>query len=153
SRTGRPSADGDEGASSPSPAALARACRAALLQPACALVPAAPRRLPGRPGDGLVVRGRAREGLSVLTIVMYHYVRDGAAVPARTIGEFERQLDRFAREYTVVGCADVLGGRLPDNACLLTFDDGLVEHAEHVAPALERRGFSGCFCPAGRSTL
>jgi peptidoglycan/xylan/chitin deacetylase (PgdA/CDA1 family) len=84
---------------------------------------------------------------------MYHYVREGAAVPARTTGEFERQLDHFAREYTVVGCADVLAGRLPDDACLLTFDDGLVEHAEYVAPALERRGFTGCFCPAGRSTL
>jgi len=84
---------------------------------------------------------------------MYHYVRDGAAVPARTTAEFERQLDHFAREYTVVSCADVLAGRLPHNACLLTFDDGLVEHAEYVAPELERRGLSACFCPGGRSTV
>ena len=89
----------------------------------------------------------------MLTIVMYHYVRNGSPVPARTIEEFGRQLDHVASTYTIVRCADVLAGGLPDNGCLLTFDDGLVEHGEYVAPALERRGLTGCFCPAGRSTL
>ncbi len=84
---------------------------------------------------------------------MYHYVRDGSPVPARTTEEFERQLVHLASAYTIVRCADVLAGELPADACLLTFDDGLVEHAEFVAPALERRGVTGCFCPAGRSTL
>lgn len=84
---------------------------------------------------------------------MYHYVRDASPVPARTIEEFERQLDHLTSAYTIVRCADVKGGALPENACLLTFDDGLVEHGEYVAPALEQRGVTGCFCPAGRSTL
>ena len=73
-----------------------------------------------------------------VTIVMYHYVRDGSPVPARTTEEFERQLDHLASVYTIVRCAEILEGRLPADACLLTFDDGLVEHAELVAPALER---------------
>jgi peptidoglycan/xylan/chitin deacetylase (PgdA/CDA1 family) len=89
----------------------------------------------------------------VLTIVMYHYVRDASPVPARTTDDFERQLDHLTSAYTIVRCADVIEGTLPENACLLTFDDGLVEHGEYVAPALERRGVTGCFCPAGRSTL
>jgi peptidoglycan/xylan/chitin deacetylase (PgdA/CDA1 family) len=86
----------------------------------------------------------------VLTIVMYHYVRDGARVHARTAAELDAQLDHVAASYTVVGLDAVRDGPLPDDACLLTFDDGLVEHAEVVAPALARRGLTGCFCaPAG----
>jgi peptidoglycan/xylan/chitin deacetylase (PgdA/CDA1 family) len=77
---------------------------------------------------------------------MYHFVRDGARVAARTLAEFEAQLDHVAERYTVVGCADVLADNLPENACLLTFDDGLREHAEVVAPALARRGLTGVFC-------
>jgi hypothetical protein len=75
----------------------------------------------------------------VLTIVMYHYVRDGARVHARTTAEFERQLDFVEERYTVVGCEAVRERRLPENACLLTFDDGLREHLDTVAPALEAR--------------
>jgi peptidoglycan/xylan/chitin deacetylase (PgdA/CDA1 family) len=80
-----------------------------------------------------------------LTIVMYHYVRDGARVHARTVAELEAQLDFVARSHEVVSLADVAGGSLPEDAWLLTFDDGLVEHLETVAPALERRGLTGVF--------
>src|SRR6266540_6904169 len=89
----------------------------------------------------------------MLTIVMYHYVRDSALVHARTTAELEAQLDHIVSAYEVVGCEDVRRGDLPDNACLLTFDDGLVEHAETVAPALARRGLAGCFCPPGLPLL
>jgi peptidoglycan/xylan/chitin deacetylase (PgdA/CDA1 family) len=89
----------------------------------------------------------------VLTIVMYHYVRDGARVHARTVAELEAQLDHAARGYEVVGCAEVERGDWPDDACLLTFDDGLREHLEVVAPALEARGLRGVFCPPGRPVL
>ncbi|MGH3130009.1 MAG: polysaccharide deacetylase family protein [Gaiellaceae bacterium] len=84
---------------------------------------------------------------------MYHYVRDGARVHARTTAELEGQLDHVAAAYEVVGLAAVRDGDLPENACLLTFDDGLVEHLETVAPALRRRGLSGCFCPPARPVL
>jgi peptidoglycan/xylan/chitin deacetylase (PgdA/CDA1 family) len=89
----------------------------------------------------------------VLTIVMYHYVRDGARVHARTIAEFERELDHVAERYTCVRVADVARGEWPDGACLLTFDDGLVEHLATVAPALERRGLTGVFCPPGQAVV
>lgn len=88
-----------------------------------------------------------------LTIVMYHYVRDGARVHARTVAELERQLDHVSARYECVGVADAVAGRWPENGCMLTFDDGLVEHLVTVAPALERRGLPGVFCPPGRAVV
>jgi len=92
----------------------------------------------------------------MLTIVMYHYVRDlprtsfpriKGLLPAR----FEGQLDYIARHYTVVGVADVIaatrGAALPENACLLTFDDGLIDHYETVYPILRARGLRAGFYP------
>jgi len=84
---------------------------------------------------------------------MYHYVRDGATVPARTVAELEAELDHVAERYTCVRLEDVVGGAWPDDACMLTFDDGLVEHLDVVAPALEERGLTGVFCPPGRAVV
>ncbi len=89
----------------------------------------------------------------MLTIVMYHYVRDDARVHARTIAELEAELDHVAERYTGVRLEDVVTGDWPEDACLLTFDDGLVEHLDVVAPALERRGLTGVFCPPGRAVV
>jgi peptidoglycan/xylan/chitin deacetylase (PgdA/CDA1 family) len=89
----------------------------------------------------------------VLTIVMYHYVRDGAVVHARTAAELEAQLDHVAERYMPVRLQDVARGEWPERACLLTFDDGLVEHLSTVAPALEHRGLTGVFCPPGRAVV
>jgi peptidoglycan/xylan/chitin deacetylase (PgdA/CDA1 family) len=84
---------------------------------------------------------------------MYHYVRDGARVHARTTRELEGQLDHIAATYTVVGLDAVSTQTWPDDACLLTFDDGLVEHLEVVAPSLARRGLTGVFCAPGAAVL
>lgn len=84
---------------------------------------------------------------------MYHYVRDGARVHARTPSEFETQLDFVAGRHEVVGLERVLAGDWPVDGCLLTFDDGLVEHLETVAPALERRGLTGVFAVPGQPVL
>src|SRR5947208_17095048 len=84
---------------------------------------------------------------------MYHYVRDGARVHARTVGEFHAQLEHVARNYTVVDLETVRSREWPEDACLLTFDDGLVEHLDVVAPALAARGLTGVFCPPGAAVL
>ena len=84
---------------------------------------------------------------------MYHYVRDGARIHARTPAEFEAQLDYIQANFTVVKCEAVRTRQVPDNACLLTFDDGLREHLETVAPALEERGLRGVFCPPAKPVL
>jgi peptidoglycan/xylan/chitin deacetylase (PgdA/CDA1 family) len=89
----------------------------------------------------------------VLTIVMYHYVRDDARVHARTVAELVAQLDFVARSHKVLRVADVQDRPWPENACLLTFDDGLREHLDTVAPALERRGLTGVFCVPAQPVL
>jgi len=95
----------------------------------------------------------------MLTIVMYHYVRDPARtrypdIKALRTDEFELQLDHVARTFEVVSLRDVLSAvtadsSLPENACLLTFDDGLADHHETVFPRLRERGMTGTFFPAG----
>jgi peptidoglycan/xylan/chitin deacetylase (PgdA/CDA1 family) len=99
----------------------------------------------------------------MLTIVMYHYVRDLANTPFPSIkglatSDFEVQLDHIARRYEVVGLDDVLAAAegeraLPRDACLLTFDDGFVDHHETVFPRLRARGMRGAFFPPGRPVL
>lgn len=86
---------------------------------------------------------------------MYHYVRDSAdtafpRIRALHPEQFERQLDWLQTEYVVVDAARLEaavhhGQALPPNAALLTFDDGLVDHAETVFPVLRRRRLSGMF--------
>lgn len=92
-----------------------------------------------------------------LTIVMYHYVRDVAdtrfaALPVRGVAELDRQFDAIARTHTVIDLDTlqaVLRGKrtLPENAILLTFDDGYREHYETVFPRLRERGWSAVFFP------
>ena len=88
-------------------------------------------------------------------VVMYHYVRDSAATPFPAIRAlppalFEQQLDWLQRHYRVIGLEEfeqALDGRtpLPENAALLTFDDGFVDHHATVLPILRQRGLSGVF--------
>jgi peptidoglycan/xylan/chitin deacetylase (PgdA/CDA1 family) len=95
--------------------------------------------------------------MSALTIVMYHYVRDlrrtrYPGIKGRTVEEFEGQLDYIRKHYTVTTTRAVIeairGGRsLPTNACLLTFDDGFLDHYTTVFPRLLARGLSGSFYP------
>jgi peptidoglycan/xylan/chitin deacetylase (PgdA/CDA1 family) len=90
---------------------------------------------------------------------MYHYVRDSAATPFPSIRAlppalFDQQLDWLQRHYAVVEPATfeaAAAGRetLPQNAALLTFDDGFVDHYRTVFPSLRRRGLSGVFFLAG----
>jgi peptidoglycan/xylan/chitin deacetylase (PgdA/CDA1 family) len=92
--------------------------------------------------------------------VMYHYVRPQIDTPPfgyfhLDIDSFRRQLDHFDEKYTVLGrqefLATVDGDRTPrSDDILLTFDDGLIDHAEYVLPELRRRDLFGAFyVPAG----
>jgi peptidoglycan/xylan/chitin deacetylase (PgdA/CDA1 family) len=92
--------------------------------------------------------------------VMYHYVRPGGEdlphFAYLSLTDFQRQLDDFARNYGFVGrdafVRWVNGDQAPDGV-LLTFDDGLREHAEFVLPALLSRGLFGIFyVPSGPAT-
>jgi peptidoglycan/xylan/chitin deacetylase (PgdA/CDA1 family) len=93
--------------------------------------------------------------LDGLVTVMWHYVRSASDLPhvGATWVEtdaFVGQLDAIGRQRTVVGWPEVAqalrGGRpLPPRAALLTFDDGLADHARTVVPQLVARGWSAIF--------
>jgi peptidoglycan/xylan/chitin deacetylase (PgdA/CDA1 family) len=98
-----------------------------------------------------------------LTIVMYHYVRDlersrFPAIKGLSLERFRRQLDYIGSRYTPVTVEAVLASmegtaRLPENAILLTFDDGYSDHFANVFPLLDARGIQGCFFPPAQAIL
>lgn len=94
---------------------------------------------------------------STCTIIMFHYVRDLAhsrypEIKGLDIARFRWLLDTLQKNHAIVKAEDVRvcldeGKPLPQRACLLTFDDGYLEHYTEVFPELARRGLSGCFYP------
>jgi peptidoglycan/xylan/chitin deacetylase (PgdA/CDA1 family) len=93
---------------------------------------------------------------------MYHYVHDRAALsrpdgpapagPLRRLGiaGFRQQLDALCAAMDPIDWPAFYAwtaGRseLPNCSFLLTFDDGLAEHANNVLPILEERGLRGTF--------
>jgi peptidoglycan/xylan/chitin deacetylase (PgdA/CDA1 family) len=90
---------------------------------------------------------------------MYHYVRPGPDRPPYeyyhlALEDFRRQLDHLQAEYTLVDRGTFVAategtGTLPDDAVVLTFDDGLVDHYDHVLPELQARGLWGLFFVPG----
>jgi peptidoglycan/xylan/chitin deacetylase (PgdA/CDA1 family) len=73
--------------------------------------------------------------------------------------KFINQLDYFDQHYTFVrmeDCIEAVYGEstgFPDDALLLTFDDGYLEHYTEVFPILDERGIQGSFFPPVQSTL
>ena len=94
-----------------------------------------------------------------VNIIMYHYVRDltHSRYPAITgldAALFRRQMDFLKNEFTIIRMEELLaglaGGNLPDNAALLTFDDGYLDHYTMVFPCLDEMGVQGSFFPPSR---
>ena len=95
---------------------------------------------------------------------MYHYVRQIASsdfpnLKGLEIEAFRRQLDYLTGRFTVISGRDLIlslrsdSKDLPDNPCLLTFDDGYRDHIEGVVPELIDRGITGCFFPPARPII
>lgn len=96
-----------------------------------------------------------------IKILVYHYVRDKMGdfpyLNVRSISDFQKQVTYLKSLYTVLSWRDlkhILKGesQCPDNACLLTFDDGLRDHYDNVFPVLKREGVSGLFFVIARRT-
>lgn len=91
----------------------------------------------------------------MLTVVMYHYVRDlqnsrYPSIKGLDSNLFEGQIDYLQRHYNPVTMEQVIdaasGGKtLPAKAVLLTFDDGYSDHFTTVFPLLYNRGLQGSF--------
>lgn len=100
--------------------------------------------------------------MNTLFIVTYHYIRDLAhsrypKIKGLDKALFVRQLDFFASHFNVVTMEQVmeawdmeLGGCLPENALLLTFDDGYIDHYLAAYPHLKARGMQGSFFIPGK---
>ena len=97
-----------------------------------------------------------------LTVMMYHYVRDrgddaesGSGIPGMTVHTFETQLDELSKQHTFVTWPNVRAAlhenkSLPSSACLLSFDDGVLDHYINVFKILQRRNLSGLFFAMSR---
>jgi len=96
----------------------------------------------------------------MLTIMMYHYVRDlprtrFPQIRGLSTDRFEGQLEYLTKHYALCSPEDLTAavrgeGVLPPNACLLTFDDGLSDHYTTVFPRLAERRIAALFCPVVR---
>lgn len=99
--------------------------------------------------------------MSRLYIVMYHYTRDLTHtrypnIKGLDVELFRKQIDFFKNTFSVVTMEEVIEaskGRnnLPDNAVLLTFDDGYVDNYTFAMPILEGAGLQGSFFIPGKT--
>ena len=90
-----------------------------------------------------------------MNVLMYHYVRPMVETPPYgyyhlPLDSFRRQLDHLMEEYDVLSKRqffECVGGDRapPEDAVVLTFDDGLADHHRWVLPELEKRGLWGLF--------
>lgn len=100
---------------------------------------------------------------AILTVVMYHYVRDlhHARYPdlkSLCKDGFLAQIQYIKKHYNVISGAELMdavveGAPLPPHPLMLTFDDGYVDHFNNVLPVLERNDLPACFFPAAKCTV
>lgn len=98
--------------------------------------------------------------MNKLEVIMYHYVRDlrnsrYPEIKGLDLALFKQQIAYLEKNYTFVGMQDVIdaiyeGKRLPENAIMLSFDDGYLDHYTNVFPILANKGISGLFAMPGK---
>ena len=94
---------------------------------------------------------------------MYHYVRRirhsrFTGIKGLELNDFIEQIQFLKKNYNVVTMEQViayyqLGEELPNNAALLTFDDGYAEHFNHVYPVLKKYDLQGSFYVPAKTVL
>ncbi len=96
-----------------------------------------------------------------LYVIMYHYVRDlGHSrypnIKGLDVNLFQQQINFLKENYQVVSMEEVIDAfetrkELPENAVLLTFDDGYLDHYTYVFPILETAKVQGSFFIPGKT--
>lgn len=98
--------------------------------------------------------------MSKLLVSMYHYTRDLSnsrypEIKGLDYRLFDQQLAFFKTHFNVVTMDQVIeafnGGVLPENALLLTFDDGYIDNFTVALPLLQKYGFQGSFFIPGKT--
>ncbi|SHM13941.1 polysaccharide deacetylase family protein [Chitinophaga sp. CF418] len=89
------------------------------------------------------------------TIIMYHYVRDlkhtrYPEIKGLDLSLFYEQITYLEKNYSIIKMEQLIDAidndaELPPNACLLTFDDGYIDHYTNVFPFLEKKKLQGSF--------
>ena len=92
-----------------------------------------------------------------LTVMMYHYIRDrgdaaeaGSSISGMPVKTFVAQLDELSKQHTFISWPNLRAALEEDkplagSACLLTFDDGVIDHHVNVFRILHERNLSGLF--------
>lgn len=88
-------------------------------------------------------------------VVMYHYVRDlqnnrYPKIKAMDCRDFREQITYFKKNFTVITMEDMIAAWnynmvLPENALLLTFDDGYIDAYTNIFPILHEEHMQGSF--------
>lgn len=97
-----------------------------------------------------------------LRIAMYHYVRDlkysrYPEIKGLDYKLFKEQIDFFKNNFEIVTMEEVIeacnseNNKLPENALLLTFDDGYIDHFTTVFPVLKENKIQGSFFIPGKT--
>lgn len=91
----------------------------------------------------------------LITIVMYHYVRELMSsnykeIKGLEVKQFIEQLKYFKKKYHIISVVDLINHLdfnepIPSNALLLTFDDGYKDHVQYVLPILLDFNIKGAF--------
>ena len=99
-------------------------------------------------GETSSALGFVANGDTALRVLMYHKVNDIPDNPTTVpVTRFDEQLAQLAElGYEVVGLEPVLdyytrGEPLPENAVLITFDDGYRDIVENALPVLQKHGY------------
>lgn len=96
-----------------------------------------------------------------LYIVMYHYTRDlehsrYPKIKGLDVRMFRHQIEFFRQKFSAVTMEEVIAASigeclLPENALLLTFDDGYADNYTFALPILEEAGMQGSFFIPGKT--
>ena len=96
-------------------------------------------------------------------IIMYHYVRRlkysrFPEIKALDLKFFQQQIQYLKENFQIVTMEQVLESvtenyELPEDAVLLTFDDGYCDHYSNVFPILQKEGIQGSFFIPGKTFI
>ena len=99
--------------------------------------------------------------MSKLYVSMYHYVRElehsrYPEIKGLDVSMFRQQIEFMKEHFSIVTMEQVMdaverNGALPENALLLTFDDGYADNYTYVFPILEEFGVQGSFFIPGKT--
>jgi peptidoglycan/xylan/chitin deacetylase (PgdA/CDA1 family) len=80
------------------------------------------------------------------------YETDYPGIKGLLIKDFIKQIDYICKNYSVIKLEDYTGlikakKAVPNNACILTFDDGFKDHYTNVFPILKKKKLPATFFP------